>query len=134
MEYTIDRRVHTRFSLQPGYSRMVVQPLDSPECMWEGHAYDISAGGVRFELDEPLDPGTRIAMRIDLPNTSAARHIGRRSIFAFGRILRVCLDDEEFGRGIGPMRMAAVFTEFAREEDHAMLMEYLAGGRFAVAA
>jgi hypothetical protein len=113
---------------------MVVQPLESPECLWEGHAYDISVGGVRFELDEPLDAGEKIAMRIELPNTHAARQIGRRSIFAFGKILRVCPDDEEFGRGIGPMRMAAVFTEFAREEDHALLMAYLSGGQYAVAA
>jgi PilZ domain len=134
MDYELDRRLHLRFSLQPGYSRMVVQPIHSPECLWEGHAYDISVGGVRFELDEPLDPGSKIAMRIDLPNSSVHRHTGRRSIFAFGRVLRLCPDDEEFGRGIGPMRMAAIFTQFARDEDHAMLMQYLSSGQFAIAA
>lgn len=129
MEPTPDRRRHTRFSLLPMYSRIVVQPLEQPQRLLEGHAYDLSEGGVRFDLDEPLAPGQRVAIRIDVPQTWAERSTQRRIIFAFANI--VWVDDED---PFGPAQMAAIFTQFARAEDEATLHRRLYSGRYALAA
>jgi hypothetical protein len=124
-----DRRQHTRFAMQPMYSRVVVQPLDAPQRLLEGHAYDISEGGVRFELDEALEAGTRIAIRIDVPQTWSERSTQRRTIFAFANL--VWVEDPD---AIGPASMAAVFTQFSRSDDEALLRRRLYSGRYAMAA
>jgi len=129
MDRLAERRQHTRFALQPMYSRVVVQPLDEHRTLLEGHAYDLSEGGVRFELDEPLAPGSRIAIRIDLPHSSAERSTERRTIFAFANVVWVDDDDP-----LGPAGMAAVFTQFARSDDASMLRRRLYSGRYLMAA
>jgi len=130
MNRLAERRQHTRFALQPMYSRVVVQPLDEHRTLLEGHAYDLSEGGVQFEIDRPLSPGTRAGLRIELPGAMAfgrsrtpgpASDVGPgRAVFALGTI--VWLSDEEFG----PPRMAAVFNQFCRAGDRARLRLALA--------
>ena len=95
----------------------------------EGHAYDISEGGIRFELDRPLPPGTRVAMQITLPSINRDDIGPGRSILVFANI--VWLDEDD---SVGPHRMAAVFTHFARAGDRDRLLRQFATGRFRAAA
>lgn len=111
------------------YSRVLLRTLETDEFLWEGHAYDISEGGVRFELDRGIEPGTPVAMRIDLPAALAEGRAVRRSAFVFANV--VWLEDED---ELGPCRMAAVFTRFAREGDQERLLRRLQTGRYALAA
>ena len=124
-----DRRQHDRFVMPSMYSRVRVRLLDSDEFEWEGHAYDISAGGIRFELDRGIEPGTKVAFQIDLPHTATERSTERRSVFAFANV--VWMEDEDIP---GPVKLAAVFTRFALEGDEERLRERLYSGRYAYAA
>ena len=82
-----DRRKFTRYSLPSMYSRVMVRRADSEEFCMDGHAYDISRGGIRFELDEAIEAGAEIAVRIDLPQTVCERSTERRSVFAFANVV-----------------------------------------------
>ncbi|UYV14127.1 MAG: PilZ domain-containing protein [Phycisphaera sp.] len=125
-----ERRQHPRFSVPPMYSPIAVRTLDSDEFRFEGHAYDVSEGGLQFELDRPFEPGTRLAFRIELPGPMGfgrSPHVGPgrdlgpgRAIFAFATV--VWIDDDEFG----PARMAAVFNMFCRAGDKDRLKQALA--------
>ena len=53
-----NRRRHERFALSPMHTQIAVRPMDSDAFSFEGHAYDISEGGVQFELDRGFEPGT----------------------------------------------------------------------------
>jgi hypothetical protein len=122
-----NRRQHTRYPVQPGYTPVSLRLLDSERFTLEGHAYDISEGGVMFELDRGVDPGTAVAVQITLP--PAAQDAGPgRSVFIFGNV--VWLDDSE----AGPVRMAVAFTRFARLGDRERLLRALSHGRNARAA
>ncbi|MCB9837809.1 MAG: PilZ domain-containing protein [Phycisphaeraceae bacterium] len=125
----IDRRKFTRYQLPSMYSRIMVRPLDSDEFLWEGHAYDISRGGIRFELDRGIEPGEQVALRIDLPQTASERSTARRSVFVFANVIWMSDPDE-----IGPVRLAAAFSRFAREGDEEQLQARLSQGRYALAA
>lgn len=125
-----DRRVHTRYALPVMYTAIGVRPGDCDAFRFEGHAYDISLGGIRFELDEPLAPGSTIGVRIDLPGFAAhGGQVDARPIYALANV--VWLEDEDEP---GPYRMAAVFTRFALEGDEQRLARALAGGRYQLAA
>jgi len=129
MDSAPDRRRDDRYTLPPMYSRVLVRPLDCDEFIWDGHAYDISKGGVRFELDQAVEPGTPVAMRIDLPRAPISRSTDRRAIFVIANVVWIEEDDEP-----GPVRMAAVFSRFAREDDERRLFESLQTGRYSLAA
>lgn len=129
MTTTTNRRQYERFALAPMYTPITARLLDNEEFSLEGHAYNISEGGVQFELDHPIAPGTAIALQITLPTGTAAPDIGPgRSVFVFANI--VWLDDEE----PGPVRMAATFTRFARLGDKERLLRMISSGRYARAA
>jgi hypothetical protein len=115
---TADRRQHPRFALSAMYAPIAIRFLDEDSFRHEGHAYDISAGGIRFELDRAIEPGTPVAIRIDLPPVAgAALDIGPgRAVFAFGNVVWTS-DDEP-----GPCRMALAFTRFARAGDDIRLL------------
>lgn len=115
----VDRRVHPRFVLEPMYTPIAARMLDSEVFDIEGHAYDISESGIRFELDRPIAPGTKIAMQVTLPNLTNDIGPGR-SIFVFANV--VWLEDEDEP---GPARMAAVFTHFARAGDRERLLRHM---------
>ena len=82
---------------------------------WTGHIYDISAGGMRFELDSPLEPGTSIEVRAMLPGSQQV------TINVSGHIIRY--HDEPDERG--PIRLAMIFDAFTKSTDRARLVDYL---------
>jgi len=124
-----DRRTFPRFQLQAMYTPLSIRALDSETFDNEGHAYDISEGGVRFEADQPVKPGTRVAMQITLPNLNQREIEPGRTVLVFANV--VWLEDEDEP---GPYKMAAVFTHFARAQDKDRLLRQFATGRYRAAA
>ena len=90
-----NRREHERFALSAMYTtveamrnaREASEPLT-------GHAYDISEGGARIELDEPLAEGEPVHLRLSLPGAE-------RTIRANANVVRVLSEDDD----PGPRRM-----------------------------
>lgn len=68
-----------------------------------GHLYDVSLGGARLELDEPLAPGARVSIEVELPGCP-------KPIAAEARVVRVfdAIDDP------GPRRICVAFESFAK--------------------
>jgi hypothetical protein len=130
MPNAIDRRVHPRFRLDPGYSPMSLRTHAEGEYHRHGHVYDISEGGVCFELDHPIEPGTRVSVRIDLPQSAIrAGDIGPgRAVFVTGNV--VWCDIEE----PGACRMAMTVTRYDRAGDKERLLRCLTAGRYLRAA
>lgn len=124
----INRRRFERFQLNPTYSPIRVRLLADEHFSLDGHAYDISEGGIQFELDRAIAPGTPIAMQIDLPFPEREPRGPGRSIFIQGNV--IWLDDEE----PGPVRMALAITRFSRAGDRERLIDQLATGRLHRAA
>ena len=118
MQNQEERRIGPRYVLPVGYTPIAVRRLDEDVFMLEGHAYDISVGGVQFELDQGIAPGTRVAVRIHLPTRVGDVGPGR-AVFAFGNV--VWNDDED----VGPVRLAVAFTSFARAGDEERLMRQI---------
>jgi hypothetical protein len=119
-----DRRRYPRFTLRPGYTAIGLRRLESDAFGIDGHAYDLSLGGMRFEADEAVEPGTSMAIRIDFPGADSSQ-----SVYVFGNV--IWLEDEEDG---APYKMAAVFTRFARDEDRERLADALSNGKLRAAA
>jgi hypothetical protein len=119
MTQPIDRRRHERFATAPMYTTLSARTLDEAFFTRHGHAYDLSEGGARFELDEGIEPGTAIALRIVLPAAAVAPGDADRSIFVVGNV--VWCDTEE----PGPAKLAVAFTRFAREGDRERLLRPL---------
>lgn len=126
-----ERRAHTRFLLPSMYTNIAVRPLDQEEFTWEGHAYDISQGGMRFEIDHPIAPGTTVALRIELPGSASLKASERRPVYAFGNVVWIEEDDLDQA---GPVRMACVFKRFVQPGDQERLLTRLKSGRYSIAA
>lgn len=124
-----NRRAFERFALPTAYTPMSVRLLGETTFDLEGHAYDISEGGVRFELDEPIPAGTPVAVKLELPGLAEDSGPGR-AIFATGNV--VWIDDEDVD--IGPARMAIAFTMFSRAGDRERLLAQLGQQRYLRAA
>jgi hypothetical protein len=125
----INRRRFERFSVSPMYTPINARRMDSDTFSLAGHAYDISEGGIQFELDNSIEPGTPIAMEIELPDRGQDEDVGPgRSVFVLGNV--IWLDDSE----PGPVRMAMVFTRWARVGDKERLMRAISTRRFSRAA
>ena len=131
MQSDTNRRIFDRYKLRPMYTPIAVRLLDETNFGKEGHGYDISEGGVRFELDSPIAPGTAVAIRIMLPQSGQGDVGPGRAVFAFANI--VWLQEEDLEEK-GPVRMAAVFSRFARTGDRERLLRSLATGAYAKAA
>ncbi len=95
----------------------------------EGHAYDISEGGIRFEAEQPIAPGSTVQMRITLPNLSEHDLESNRTVLVTANV--VWLEDEDEP---GPYKMAAIFSSFARVGDRERLLRQFATGRYRAAA
>lgn len=121
-----NRRQFERFALRPMYTPIVVQPAAEGEEPLEGHAYDIGEGGVRFELDRAIAPGTPAEIVITLPGAQK----GGAQVSATGNIIWLDEDPDE----PGPAKMALAFTKFEGPSDRARLLAHLASGRFRRAA
>ena len=125
----VDRRIYPRFQLEPMYTPLAMSKGDEETFENEGHAYDISEGGVRFEAESPVKPGTCVTMRITLPNLNEHDLETNRTVLVSANV--VWLEDEDEP---GPYKMAAVFTHFARAGDRDRLLRQFASGRYRAAA
>lgn len=115
-----NRRRYDRLPLRPMYTPVVVRTNDGERFDYEGHVYDISEGGVQFELDRPIPAGSEVTLKITLPIDRAIDHCEDemgRTAFAYGNV--VWTDDSE----PGPARMAVEFTRFARFGDRERLLK-----------
>lgn len=126
----IDRREHERFALAPGYTAISVRPRAGGQ--WhEGHAYDISEGGVRLDLDDRIPPGTIVEIKVDLPRSGLrgpAEDADETMIAATGTV--VWCDDED----PGAVRMGVRIAAFANTADRERLLRRLSAGLFLRAA
>lgn len=131
MPLNTDRRQFPRYDLEAMYTSLAARTLDQDEFTLEGHSYDVSLGGIRFELDRAIEPGTTIAMMINLPTMNhgprpAAQHLTHAdAVFVFANVVWVDDADEP-----GPVKMAAVFTRWARSGDRERLAAELRKGHY----
>jgi hypothetical protein len=110
-----DRRIHPRFRLPHMYTSVTAQVAGSDDVRTlEGHAYDISEGGVRLELDEPVESGNHLSLFLGLPGQSA-------EVLATGKVVWVNDSSDD----PGPRRMAVQFIEFLTDDDRRRLREFL---------
>lgn len=80
----------------------------------EGHLYEVSLGGMRFELDEPVPAGALVRAEISLPGCGSPIQVDARIVRVYDEV-----DDP------GPRRMVAEFETFATGA-RAILERYLA--------
>jgi hypothetical protein len=97
------------------YTLVRVRPMGSERYRWTGHVYDISASGMRIELDHTLPPGAQVDVHAMLPGKN------QTTINASGRIVRIH-DDPSLP---GPVRMGMTFNHFAFVGDQRRLSSYL---------
>ncbi|MBL8762130.1 MAG: PilZ domain-containing protein [Phycisphaerae bacterium] len=118
----INRRQFERFAMTPMYTSIALRTLDEETFEHEGHAYDISEGGMQFELDRGFEPGSRVVVRIDLPDQRPEQSGDTgpgRALFVFANV--VWMDDSD----AGPVRLAVAFTNFARAGDRERLLRHM---------
>jgi len=125
---SVNRRRFERFSVLPMYTPVVVRAHAEGSPELEGHVYDVSEGGVRFELDEAIAPGTPVSIQIVLPGDT--RQGADRGVLVIANVVWVDVDADE----PGPVRMAAAFTRFPKAGDRERLLKQLSSGRYARAA
>ena len=115
---SVDRRQFARFACPPMYTPVRARAGRGMSIVvQEGHVYDISEGGVRLELDEPLDIGAAVDLEIELPG-------GLGTVNVTGRIVRVfdAADDP------GPRRMAVQFERFRSSQEKTRLASAFGSG------
>jgi len=122
-----NRRRYDRFLLPVGYTPVQVHCGAGDESAIEGHAYDISEGGICFEVDKALTPGQRVGLTITVPGG----HLGGESTsaFAVATVVRVTDEDEP-----GPIQHAAAFLSFPQQKERRTLLEAINSGVFQHAA
>ena len=111
-----DSRQLPRLKLPAMYTLVRVRPAGEEKYTWSGFIYDISEGGMRFEIDDAIEPGTKIEVRAMLPG---ATHV---TFEASGTVVRIHDDDDNY---FGPTRMGLIFDEFKTENDHMRLNQYI---------
>jgi len=124
----IDRRRHPRFAVTPSYTPARMRLMHEETFRHAGHVYDMSEGGLRFEMDTPIDPGTPVALEIMLPDMPGMLHTNDgpgRAVFVIGNVIW-CDTDEP-----GPAQMAMAITRFARSGDRERLVRRLTTGAYA---
>jgi len=121
-----NRREFERFQTPPGYTPVSIRALDPQTTDLDGHVYDVSEGGIQFEIDQMLEVGTPIVIELKLP---AAFGPESETVRATGAV--IWSDNDEID---GPVRIAARFTGFARLDDRQRLIEGLVRRRFTRAA
>ena len=112
-----EARHQPRLKVPAMYTLARVRAAGDARYKWTGHIYDISLTGMRFELDQPLDPGTQVEVRGMLPGSN------HTTFRAAGRIIRLHEDAEE--SQLGPTRMAMTFDSFSNSADQRRLGDYL---------
>ncbi len=106
------------------YTTLSVRTMDETVFTRHGHAYDLSEGGARFELDVPIEPGTQIAIQIQLPESAIeGGDVGPgRAVFVIGNVVWCDIAEP------GPAKMAVAFTRFARTGDRDRLLKPFQNG------
>ncbi|MEX0776496.1 MAG: PilZ domain-containing protein [Phycisphaeraceae bacterium] len=110
-----EARQAPRLKLPAMYTLVRVRPKGSDRYKWTGYIYDVSASGMRFELDYALEPGTEVEVRAMLPGAM------QMTVHASGKVVRLHDDHDERG----PMRMGMSFDQFGEHRDRRQLMDYL---------
>jgi hypothetical protein len=110
-----ENRSQPRLALAPMYTFVRVRPEGRQRFCWTGHIYDISETGMRFEVDRPIEPGTRLDIQATLPGAP------RIDVHATGHVVRLHDDAND----PGPIRMGMVFETFSRQADRLRLSDYL---------
>lgn len=111
-----EARIQPRLRVPAMYTLLRARLAGDDRYRWTGHIYDISVSGIRFELDEPLEPGTRVEVRGMLP--------GHTQTFfrALGPIVRI---HDDVADDFGPTRMAMRFEQFHAAGDRRRLHDYV---------
>lgn len=120
----IDRREHPRFMLPPMHAPVTIQRIELGSLRpLEGHAYNVSERGLRFEIDEVLEPNEYVAFRLTLPQESCL-------VSGRGRVVWVAddLDDP------GPRRAGLLIETFEDPRDAARLTRMFGSGALQRAA
>ncbi len=110
-----ESRAFPRLKIPAMYTLLRARPAGTDRFIWTGYIYDISLSGMRFELDNPVEPGTKLDVRGMLPG---ANQITFR---ATGRVVRYHDEPDE----PGPVRMALTFSQFRSDLDELRLSTYL---------
>ncbi len=122
-----NRRQFERFAVSPAYTEVLVRVPGRREVLG-GHAYDISEGGLRMELDETIEPGTSIVLEVKLPPGSK-KGAAIEEVLARGTVMWA--DDD----GVpGPVLMGVLIDEFATNVDRDRLLGRFASGAYHRAA
>lgn len=112
-----DARQCPRLKLPAMYTLVRVRPTGTTRYQWTGYIYDISQTGMRFEVDGPIAPGTKVDICALLPGPH------HTTFEATGHIVRMHDEDD---LDLGPVRMGMTFDNFTRDVDGMMLDNYLA--------
>ncbi len=110
-----DQRQHPRIKVPAMYTLIRARILGSNRYNWTGHIYDVSLGGVRFELDMPVEVGTELEIRGMLPGA------GHTTFRAVGRVVRVHTEEGDHG----PAIMGLQFESFQSPMDRHRLAQYI---------
>ncbi|MEO0474889.1 MAG: PilZ domain-containing protein [Planctomycetota bacterium] len=110
-----DQRQHPRIKVPAMYTLIRARILGSNRYNWTGHIYDVSLGGVRFELDMPIEVGTELEIRGMLPGS------GHTTFRAVGRVVRVHTEEGDHG----PAIMGLQFESFQSPMDRHRLAQYI---------
>lgn len=110
-----EARQQPRLKLPVMYTLVRAKPKGSQRFIWTGHVYDISATGMRLELDEAVEPGTVIEVRTMLPGSV------HTTFRASGRVVRIHDDDAS----LPPVRVGLIFDHFVHAIDRQRLRDYL---------
>ena len=84
-------------------------------------------GGIRFELDHPIELGSTITMRIELPSNCDDAGLDH-CVFVTGNVIWCDLDEP------GPSKMAMAITRYDRQGDKARMLRSLTSKRYLRAA
>ena len=110
-----DQRQHPRIKVPAMYTLVRARVLGSSKYTWTGHIYDVSVGGMRFELDMPIEPGTQLELRGMLPGS------GHTTFRAIGRVVRIHSEPDN----PGPVVLGLQFESFQSPMDRHRLAEYI---------
>lgn len=97
MTHRIEQRQTERFRLEPMLTSVEVTRAGGMPA--DGHAYDISETGLRFELDEPVPAGEFVSVTLQWPGAGPAIQVD-------GEVVWVHLAEDD----PGPRRMGVRFT------------------------
>jgi hypothetical protein len=128
-EPKLNRRAFDRFKLQPMYTdarvgRICGGRMDEVQ----GYACDISEGGIRLELDEPLEIGECINVTLLLPGCGSDEEASRIHLAC-----EVVWRSDELDDPIMP-RIAARITKYLGDDSRRRLLQFIGSGLCARAA